>query len=110
MDDQPKALTPAEPVTEAKNEPTPPPILAQSTKPMHFKDRGMTNVMFDFQRDFGFIPRQFHVRKIKGQNNRFVFSAIVPPEMVKAEQERKQQEIQQEVNKKLKATKATKQE
>lgn len=64
-------------------------IRVHNSPAFKLKDKERRNhVLINFQKDFGFIPEQIIIEKVKGYNNAFIVRAILTPEEIKKEDER----------------------
>ncbi len=80
------ALAPTEEKPEIKVEAPKDMLQVRTTRPLKLKDKPMRRqVIFNFMRDFGFIPEEIIISKVWGENNKFQLHVVLTPDQLQKE-------------------------
>ena len=67
-------------------------ILARSLQPIKLKDKAKRNMLrINLVKVFGFVPEEIVIQKVRGQNNKFIISAVLTPDELTKEARIKQE-------------------
>jgi len=81
---------------------TPDGIQVRSTPIIKFKDKaGRGGVKFNLKTDFGFVPEEMIVQKVRGKNNAVVVHAVLTQEQLDIEKKERDKQLKKQKNKKV---------